>query len=45
MIIKEIKERSQCPCGVVYIVSSPPATEDIGAMGREFESRQKRLAI
>jgi hypothetical protein len=31
----------QCPNGVVYIVvSSPSATEDIGAMGLEIESRQ-----
>jgi hypothetical protein len=30
-----------CPGGVVYVVvSSPLATEEIGAMGREIESRQ-----
>jgi hypothetical protein len=29
------------PCSVVYlVVSSPPATEEIGVVGREIESRQ-----
>jgi hypothetical protein len=29
-----------CPGGVVYVVSSPHATEETGAVGREIESRQ-----
>jgi hypothetical protein len=30
-----------CPGGVVYlVVSSPPATEETGAMGSEIKSRQ-----